>query len=108
MNAANIEDDFIKRLIQLRTEKGVSAREMSLSLGQNAGYINNIENKNNLPSMRGFFYICEYLEISPQEFFEFEKKNPYRLDEISSYLKYLTPEQLDYLTAFFKSFMDKK
>lgn len=103
-----MEEKFAERLIQLRTEKGVSAREMSLAIGQCDNYINAIENKKNLPSMTGFFYICEYLEISPQEFFEFEKKNPYRLDEISSYLKYLTPEQLDYLTAFFKSFMDKK
>lgn len=34
-----------------RIQKGVSAREMSLSLGQSTGYINNIENKNSLPSM---------------------------------------------------------
>ena len=51
--------------------KGVSARDMSLSIGQSAGYINNIENKKNLPSMAAFFYICEYLEVSPQEFFDF-------------------------------------
>lgn len=38
------EEDFAKRLSALRQEKGASARDMSLSLGQNAGYINNIEN----------------------------------------------------------------
>jgi len=108
MNAGNIEDKFVQRLIQLRLEKGVSARDMSLSLGQNAGYINNIENRNNLPSMRGFFYICEYLEITPQKFFEFDNKNPYRLDEIISYLKYLSPEELEHLTAFFRSISKKK
>ena len=62
---------FAARLLQLRTAKGVSAREMSLSLGQAAGYINNIENSNNLPSMAMFFEICEYLETSPQEFFNY-------------------------------------
>ena len=36
--------DFIKRLVALRVSKGASARDMSLSLGQSAGYINNIEN----------------------------------------------------------------
>ena len=41
---------------QLRQAKGVSARDMSLSLGQSAGYINNIENGVNLPSMAMFFY----------------------------------------------------
>ena len=53
----NLDDLFAKRLAQLRNQKGVSARDMSLSLGQGAGYINNIENKNNLPSMTVFFYI---------------------------------------------------
>lgn len=51
-----------------RIQKGVSAREMSLSLGQSTGYINNIENKNSLPSMSVFFYICDYFGISPKEF----------------------------------------
>ena len=31
--------DFIKRLVALRVSKGASARDMSLSLGQSAGYI---------------------------------------------------------------------
>ena len=31
------EEDFAKRLSALRQEKGASARDMSLSLGQNAG-----------------------------------------------------------------------
>ena len=35
---------FARRMSQLRQAKGVSARDMSLSLGQSAGYINNIEN----------------------------------------------------------------
>ena len=40
-------EDFVpERLAKLRTQKGVSARDMSLSLGQANNYINNIENKN--------------------------------------------------------------
>ena len=41
---------FIKRLIDLRMNKGVSARDMSLSIGQSQSYINNIENGKALPS----------------------------------------------------------
>ena len=48
---------FCERLAQLRIKKGVSARDMSLSLGQSPGYINNIENRKNLPSMAAFFNI---------------------------------------------------
>lgn len=62
------EKEFSLRLAQLRGEKGVSARDMSLSIGQNASYINNIENGKALPSMTGFFYICEYLTSLPASF----------------------------------------
>jgi transcriptional regulator with XRE-family HTH domain len=64
------EKEFSKRLCELRLEKGVSAREMSLSLGQSASYINRIENGKMLPSMGGFFKICDYLSITPDFFFQ--------------------------------------
>ena len=60
--------EFSARLTSLRMHKGVSARDMSLSIGQSASYINNIENGRSLPSMEVFFYICDYPEISSQEF----------------------------------------
>ena len=63
------EKDFSLRLAKLREEKGVSARDMSLSMGQNPGYINNIESGKSMPSLSGIFYICEYLGISPKDFF---------------------------------------
>lgn len=63
------DDFFPLRLNKLRTQTGISARDMSLSLGQNPGYINNIENKKALPSMAMFFCICDFLKISPQDFF---------------------------------------
>ena len=47
--------------------KGVSARDMSLSIGQSEGYINNIENGVNFPSMTVFFYICDYFGITTDE-----------------------------------------
>ena len=42
-------EDFSNRLSKLRTQKGVSARDMSLSIGQNPGYINNIETGKTFP-----------------------------------------------------------
>ena len=58
------------RIAQLRMQKNVSARDMSLTLGQNNSYINQIENKKALPSLQGLFYICEYFGITPQQFFD--------------------------------------
>lgn len=47
--------EFARRLADLRMQKSVSARDMSLSIGQSAGYINNIDNCVNFPSMTAFF-----------------------------------------------------
>ena len=55
------EELFAKRLEQLRLEKNVSAREMSLALGQNASYINRIESGKALPSLSLFFYTGELI-----------------------------------------------
>lgn len=70
------ENDFAKRLSELRIQKGVSARDMSLSLGQNSGYINHIENRQAYPSIPVFFNICDYFNISPEQFFQQQKKIP--------------------------------
>ena len=96
--------DFIKRLVALRVSKGASAQDMSLSLGQSAGYINNIENGVNYPSMTVFFYICicDYLGISPKEFFDTETLNPSKANELLSEAKGLSSEQLDHLIAIAK------
>lgn len=62
------EEDFAKRLSALRQEKGVSARDMSLSLGQNAGYINNIENGHNFPSITVFSTSVNIWELLQKNF----------------------------------------
>ena len=96
------KEDFIKRLTELRINKGVSARDMSLSLGQSAGYINNIENGVNLPSMTPFFYICDYLGIEPRDFFDTESTNPTKANELLEIAKSLSSEQLDNLIVLAK------
>ena len=49
------EEAFRNKLAALRKRKGVSAREMSLTLGQSESYINRIEKGKMLPSMALFF-----------------------------------------------------
>lgn len=93
------KEEFIKRLTELRMNKGVSARDMSLSLGQSPGYINNIENGVNLPSMSLFFYICDYFGITPLEFFDMDNSDPVKIREIAEASKGLTSEQLNHVIA---------
>ena len=96
------KEEFINRLSRLRMNKGVSARDMSLSIGQSAGYINNIENGVNYPSMQAFFYICDYLGITPKEFFDVDNQDPIKTKELLQAIKGLTSEQLDHLIALAK------
>ncbi len=96
------EIQFALRLAKLRTLKGVSARDMSLSIGQNHAYINTIENGKTLPSLSVFFYICEYLGITPMEFFDEESDNPTQLREIIADLKHLNTHQREAVAAMIK------
>ena len=101
------EKDFALRLAQLREKKNVSAREMSLAIGQNPGYINNIESGKSLPSLPGVFYICDYLGISVSEFFDLDTKNPTKLDAIISDLKKLDDAQLENIATIVKGLTNK-
>lgn len=98
-----IDAEFISgRIAKLRTDKNISARDMSLSLGQSQSYINNIENKKALPSMQMFLYICEFLGIEPKDFFEEEVTSPSKLNEAMTTFKSLSPKQLELLIALAK------
>lgn len=101
------EKEFALRLAQLRQKKGVSARDMSLSIGQNPGYINNIESGRALPSLAGFFYICQYLDVTPCDFFDTESNDPTKLRVLLADLKQLNEEQLDTIAALVKELTRK-
>ena len=108
MVSAMEEKDFALRLATLRTKKNVSAREMSLAIGQNQGYINHIETGQGTPSLSGIFYICEYLGITPGEFFDIDNNNPAKLNKINDYLKNLDDEQLEIVENLVKNLAKSK
>lgn len=101
------EEFFVERLSSLRNQKNVSAREMSLALGQNESYINRIENRLAFPSMQVFFYICEYFQITPQEFFDEKNPAPGKINQISEEIKTLDDIQLDTIIAVVKGLQHK-
>ncbi len=101
------EKEFAVRLARLRKKKGVSARDMSLSIGQNPRYINNIETGKSKPSVEGFFYICEYLGVTPGEFFDIDSSNPSKLDAIIKDMKKLNDRQLDTIATLIKDLISR-
>lgn len=88
-------DNLSNRISQLRLVKGVSAREMSIAIGQNENYINGLENGKTLPSMLAFFYICEYLEITPSEFFDYQCASPAQTSNLISKIQTLDTNDLE-------------
>lgn len=96
-----IDENFFRdRLRSLRNERQVSAREMSLALGQNESYINKIESGKATTTITSFLNICEYLKISPSVFFDEEIRNTNK--NIDYYIKRLTPEQTKYVLELLK------
>lgn len=83
-----------ERITQLRLAKGVSEYQMSYDLGHSRGYINNISSGKSLPSLNEFFYICDYFEISPVEFFDKDQTNPALAAKAMDEIKYLDDEDM--------------
>jgi len=102
------EDFFLERLTKLREMKNISAREMSLSIGQNRNYINQIENKKAFPTLQVFFYICEYLQVTPQEFFDEDVEYPIELKALIEDLKKLDANALASVSSVVKEILRKK
>lgn len=70
-------EKFVKdRITQLRLQKGVSEYQMSYALGHSRGYVYNISSGKALPPLREFFAICDYFEITPQQFFDDSTQSP--------------------------------
>jgi len=99
---------FYDRLTSLRMQKGVSARDMSLSLGQSESYINKMENHRTLPSFTGFLYICEYFGLTPYEFFNQEDKAPQKTKELLKEIERLTPEQAEHILQLVRDLQENK
>lgn len=104
-----MDESFIsKRLARLRTEKGVSARDMSLSMGQSNNYVSNIENGKTSPSIQGLFYICDYLKISPKDFFDEESANPALLNDLIDEAKGLNSKALAHCLGLIRDLREKE
>ena len=70
------------RISQLRTNQGISEYKMSLDLGHSKSYVQSISSGKALPSMSEFLYICEYLGVTPKEFFDEDLDNPQMIQEL--------------------------
>lgn len=55
-----------------------------------------------MPSMAGFFYICEYLGITPQEFFDVGTPSPAKHAELVQQINKLSLTKADHILQLVK------
>lgn len=88
-------EEFVReRITQLRLRKGVSEYQMSYDLGHSRGYVYNISSGKALPPLKEFFAICDYFEITPQEFFDTSTQNPELIQKAVEGMKKLSEDDL--------------
>ena len=83
-----------KRITELRLKKGIAEHRMSLDLGHSRSYMQGISSGRALPSMTEFLAICDYLDVTPRDFFDEGNINPPLLQALLDKLKTLPERDL--------------
>ncbi len=95
-----MEIGFIRERISiLRTKKNVSEYKMSLDLGHSKSYIQSISSGRAIPSLNEFLYICEYLGVTPMEFFDEENTEPQLVEKLYALSRKLSEKDLRVLIS---------
>lgn len=96
-----MNEQFVRdRITQLRLRKGVSEYKMSYDLGHSRGYVHNISSGKATPPMKEFFAICEYFELTPQQFFDEGTQNPELIQKAINGMKQLSEDDMLMLLGF--------
>lgn len=89
-------EQFIRdRLTELRIQKNISEYKMSLDMGHSKSYVQSITSGRIMPSMGEFLYMCEYLGVTPEQFFAEDIQNPAQLERALQALKKLDSTDLE-------------
>ncbi len=104
-----MDKTFIKeRYANIRNAHNISARKLSIELGQSSEYINQIETGKNMPSIEGLINFCEYFNISLTEFFNESIMYPVQYQTLISELNKLDALELEQIINLIKLINSKK
>lgn len=88
-----------ERIVTLLEKHNITENALSLRLGRCKSYINKITSRKTYPSMEGFLDICEYFQITPEEFFSTRDVNDIEIiRQIHQDLKDLDPADLNLIS----------
>lgn len=96
-----MDEAFIRnRITELRQKKGVSEYKMSIDMAHSKSYIQGITSGGALPSMSEFLFMCEYLGVTPREFFDDTiDYNPTLLRQTIEVLQTLSDDDLNLILS---------
>ncbi len=90
-----MDENYIRdRISEIRTKKNISEYKMSLDLGHSKSYIQSISSGKSLPSLSEFLYICDYLGVTPKEFFDDTVTEPTLVNELYNLTKEMSKEDI--------------
>lgn len=90
-----MDENFVRqRLTELRIKKGVSEYKMSTDLGHSKSYIQSISSGRALPSLSEFIFMCEYLGITPRDFFDEENAEPILVRQLCNTVRKMPDKDL--------------
>lgn len=72
---------------------------MSTDLGHSKSYMQSISSGRSMPSLGEFLYICEYLGVTPREFFDKDIKEPQLVQKLYELTRNMSQEDLDVLIS---------
>ena len=91
---------FIRdRISVLRTKKNVSEYRMSTDLGHSKSYMQSISSGRSVPSLGEFLYICEYLGVTPREFFDEDIAEPQLVQKLYELTRNMEEADLNILIS---------
>lgn len=86
-----------ERISVLRTKKNVSEYRMSTDLGHSKSYMQSISSGRSMPSLGEFLYICEYLGVTPKQFFDEDIKEPQLVQKLCELTRNMSETDLNIL-----------
>ena len=88
-----------ERISVLRLKKNVSEYRMSTDLGHSKSYMQSISSGRSVPSLGEFLYICEYLGVTPKEFFDEDIQEPQLVQRLYELTRNMSATDLNILIS---------
>ena len=98
---------ILENISVFKTKKNVSEYRMSTNLGHSKSYMQSISSGRSMPSLGEFLYICEYLGVTPKEFFDEDMKEPQLVQRLCELTRNMSEADLSVLISIAERLNDK-